>query len=326
MFGTFLKLSRKKHNPALWITLVYLVVTGAWILFSDKLVLRLSSLEANDQYVHHQRIWLFSLVTAAILYKLIKSSFTEILTSRQKLESSENILKLTVAKQKINELALISYNRRLIELEEELRKALAAELHDELGSDLTALNFTLAHTKECPIGSSGCQFHSQLLDAELLIGGMSRKLRAIIAELRPPVLEDYGLEAALRWDMEQIAKLTNCALTLLTEGAIPRLPADMELALFRITHEALTNTLKHSSALQVTVTLGCTDNTILLSVCDDGVGFFPRAELPSVSVGWGLTLMRERAEMLGGKFLLKPGPGAGTCIYLEIPRECAWNR
>jgi len=231
------------------------------------------------------------------------------------------VLVRDITKQKKDEQSLITYNRRLIELEEELRKKLAAELHDELGPDLTSLSFTLSLAHHCPIAPPECQFLSHLEDAEHRLENMSSTVRTIIAGLRPPVLEDYGLEQALLWQVKKMAKQTDIALLMRSEGTFPRLPPDRELALFRIAHEALVNAIKYSKANLVSVTLDCTDNTIRLSVCDDGVGFVPPTGLSPGTDSWGLGIMRERTEMLGGTFLLETAAGTGTKISLEIPRE-----
>ena len=224
-------------------------------------------------------------------------------------------------RQKQGERALILYNRRLIELEDEFSRQLAAELHDELGPDLTALDFMLSCAHDCPMSATECSLSSQVHDAKLLVAGMSRKVRAIIARLNPPVLEDYGLEAALRRHVERLAQRTDIALIMHSNGLIPKLPVDRERALFRIACEALTNAVKHSHAQQVTVTLGCRANTLLLEVCDDGIGMRPSAEMPAGTDGWGLIIMRERAEMLGAKYFLESGLGNGVRMLLEIPRE-----
>ena len=230
-------------------------------------------------------------------------------------------LGLDITVQKATEQALHSYGQRLLDLEEEVRRKLAAELHDEMGPELTALNFTLSLIKES-LETVQSQYLEELVtDAAQVVNGLSGKVRNIIARLQPPVLFDYGLEAALRWYAELMMKRTDMLIAIVTEGTVPRLPKDHELALFRIAKEALTNAAKYSGAKSVTVTLGCTDSTFRLSVADDGTGFVPSPASPPGANGWGLTIMRERTEMLGGTFRLETAPGAGATIYSEIPLE-----
>jgi signal transduction histidine kinase len=135
------------------------------------------------------------------------------------------------------------------------------------------------------------------------------------------VLEDYGLVAALRKYAAEMETRTNITTVLHSKEPIPRLSSDRELALFRIAREALINAAKHSGAKNVTVTLDCTDTTIRLTICDDGKGFVQPVVLQPGIAYWGLAIMRERTEMLGGKFLLETAPGTGARIYLEIPKE-----
>ena len=224
-----------------------------------------------------------------------------------------------ITAQKTKELTLRRYSQRLIDLEEEVRRTLAAELHDEMGPDLTALNFNLAL-----IGTEhGPDLDELVSDSAQLVDGLSRKIRNIMSRLQSPVLFDYGLEAALRWYADLMMKRTGMSVSIVTEGAVPRLPQDYELALFRIAKEALTNAAKYSGAKSVTVTLGCTGSTVRMSVIDEGMGFDQSAVLLPGAGGWGLTIMRERTKMLGGTFRLETAPGAGAAIYLEIPKEKA---
>ena len=228
-----------------------------------------------------------------------------------------------ITAQKTTELTLRRYGQRLVDLEEEVRRNLAAELHDELGPDLTALNFDLALISESATTGPGQNLAELVSDSKQLVDGLSIKVRNIIARLQPPVLFDYGLEAALRWYSGQLMKRAGIEVSIVTEGAVPRLPKDHELALFRIAKESLTNAAKYSGAKSVTVALGCTGSTVRLSVSDDGTGFdLSTVSLPGAS-GWGLTIMRERMKMLGGTFRLETAPGAGTTIHLEIPKENA---
>jgi signal transduction histidine kinase len=226
-----------------------------------------------------------------------------------------------ITEQKTTEMTLRRYGQRLTELEEEVRRKLAAELHDEMGPELTALNFNLALIRGSANTAQGQHFDELVADSVQLIDGLTSKVRNIISRLQPPVLFDYGLEAAIRWYIDHMKNRTTMTISIVTTGAVPRLPEEHELALFRIIKEALINAAKYSGAKNVTVTLGTAGSTLRLSVSDDGVGF-DRAtvSLPGAG-GWGLTIMRERTNILGGSFRLETAPGEGVTIHLEIPKE-----
>ena len=225
-----------------------------------------------------------------------------------------------ITQRKKTELTLQSYSRRLVDLEEEVRRTLAAELHDELGPDLTALNFTLALIKNDVQPERRIRLAALMADSTELVDGLSGKVRNIIARLQPPVLFSYGLAAALRWYAGQMKRRTGMIVAVVTERGFPRLPADRELAMFRVAKEALTNAAKYSGGEKMMVRLRSGESFVRLTVADDGAGFTLPAT-PRPGGGWGLSIMRMRAEMLGGTFHLKTKPGRGTVIHIVIPRE-----
>jgi signal transduction histidine kinase len=139
--------------------------------------------------------------------------------------------------------------------------------------------------------------------------------------VRPPVLDDYGLASALRWHSEIYSARTGIEVSVLEDGLCPRLQPEVELALFRIFQEALMNTAKHAEAGIVTITLECDSGKVRFSVVDDGNGFTPPTPAhPQVS-GWGMTIMRERAQLVGGHFSFDSQPGQGTTVTVELPLE-----
>ncbi len=214
---------------------------------------------------------------------------------------------------------LQSYARRLIELEEDLRRKLAAELHDELGRDLTALglNFTILSNSLSP--ESRENLGERVDDTAGLIEEMGRNLRRLMFMLRPPVLDDYGLAAALRWHIDLFGKRTGIRVDFRAEDGLPRFSEPIEMALYRIAHEALTNVSKYSEATRVTVRLAGGNGRLELTVSDNGKGFDTRTvSRLHPGAGWGLTIMRERAEAVGARFQLHSEPGRGTVITVEL--------
>jgi len=214
------------------------------------------------------------------------------------------------------------YAHRLLELEEEMRKKLAEELHNEIGRDLTALGLNIAMMH----GSLPVEMHEKLderfEDMGVMLESISRTVRGLMSKLRPPVLDDYGLSAALRWHCELFSKRSGLAVELSVEDGFPRMSTDRELAIFRIAQEAMTNISKHANARTVRISLVASAAVIRLAVSDDGDGF----DAANTGYGregshWGLTMMRERAEAANGHFRLETSIGAGTKILAELGRE-----
>jgi signal transduction histidine kinase len=142
----------------------------------------------------------------------------------------------------------------------------------------------------------------------------------VMANLRPPVLDDYGLVAALHWYREQLEERTGLNTVLTAEEPLERLPARIENALFRIAQEALTNVVKHARASLVSVSLAQEGMTLRLRVADDGIGF-DAAETagPDGRSGWGILTMIDRAEAVGARCSVESQIGQGTCVTVEVP-------
>ena len=163
---------------------------------------------------------------------------------------------------------------------------------------------------------------SRIEDSQKLLGETVDHIRDVMAELRPPVLDDYGLFAALRWYGERYSKQTQINIIIQGKELTPRLSLPVEIALFRIVQEALTNVVKHSGAKRVTLFLESIEGGARLTVSDDGKGFDPLAQHMADAGGeWGLITMRERAEEIGGELRIESSPGKGTKIILEVPRK-----
>jgi two-component system sensor histidine kinase UhpB len=137
-----------------------------------------------------------------------------------------------------------------------------------------------------------------------------------MADLRPPVLEDYGVFAAVRWIGGQFARRTGLVVTVKAEDSA-RPSTEVETALFRIAQEALTNVARHASATTVAVDLIGQDGRLRLRVKDDGVGF--EAGGPATPGCWGLLTMMERAEAVEGRLAVVSAPGAGTSVEVDVP-------
>jgi signal transduction histidine kinase len=209
----------------------------------------------------------------------------------------------------------------LAEAEEAERRRLARELHDQVGQNLTALSINLNFVRAQAAEGLADVVRSRLDDSLALIEQTVECIRRVMADLRPPVLDNHGLVAALRWYGSQIATRTGIAIIVQGEEPVPRLPTSVETALFRIAQEALTNVVKHAQATQVTITLEVNAATACLVIADNGIGFEVTRLLSSDGHrGWGLLSMAERAEGVGGHCRIESRPGQGTRVVVEVPR------
>jgi PAS domain S-box-containing protein len=247
-----------------------------------------------------------------------KTSFVHI--EAQSFQGEECLLALSdISELKEQEISLRRYSERIMVMEEAMRKKFAAELHDEIAQDLTALslNFT-AICNGLPREVRG-KLGEKIIISTCLVEEMSRKIRDIMVRLRPPVLDNFGLAAALRWYGELFEKQTGIIVNFQLTEIDPRLHDEIETALFRIIEEALTNIKKHAAAISVNIGLQQDHGRVHLLIQDNGKGFdVKQKKLLDAHSGWGLNLMRERAKAIGAGFSLTSIPGQGTEVFIEI--------
>jgi len=210
---------------------------------------------------------------------------------------------------------------RLQEVEEVERKALARELHDQVGQTLTALNINLNIMRNQLDAESLGNVVARLDDSTHLLEDATQRIRDVMAELRPQVLDDYGLTAALRWYGERFEDRTGILTIMCGDEISIRLAEAAESALFRITQEALTNVAKHAEAGQVALQLEETDGRLRLIIADDGKGFDAGSlQRSKEEPGWGLLTMQERGQALGGQVHIESEPGKGTRVTVELEK------
>jgi signal transduction histidine kinase len=203
--------------------------------------------------------------------------------------------------------------RRVVEAQEAERARLARELHDETGQALTSILLGLKSMEERVESDEGRSAASEL--RELVVSTL-QDVRRLAVELRPAALDDFGLVPALERLRDTVSEQSAISVDVQSSLGDRRLPADVETMLYRTVQEALTNVVKHADASRVTVRLGHGDGTVVLTVQDDGRGFDPRSARDG---GLGLTGMRERAALLGGRFTLEASEGAGTMLKAVVP-------
>lgn len=220
--------------------------------------------------------------------------------------------------QKESDERLKRYARRLITLEEELRKEIAGELHDDVGQELTVLSLNLGHISKHLARSGAGQLQPTVDESRKLVRTIHSTVRNLMVNLRPVQLDEYGLVPVLSSYTELYQKRTGIAASFRAAPEFPRLGATREISLFRIAQEALHNVLKHAEASRVEVVLEQTGTAARLTITDDGKGFVPPGAPPEgAGSGWGLSIMRERAELIGGNFRIESRPGA-TTLSVEL--------
>jgi signal transduction histidine kinase len=205
--------------------------------------------------------------------------------------------------------------RQAISAAEEERKRLARELHDQTGQQLTALIAGLGALESCAPDAS-CA--NKLLELRNLASRTLSEVHAVSVALRPSVLDDLGLVAAIRRRLETEAArfgVTTDLHVVNFDGA--RLPPETELAFYRIVQEALTNAIRHGAARSISILLQRRENRVLLVVEDDGHGFDPAQSRHEARLG--LLGIEERAALLGGTLRIESQPGRGTSLFVEIP-------
>jgi len=205
-------------------------------------------------------------------------------------------------------------SRQLLDSQEREKRALARELHDELGQELTALGLLLEASKQNPSSETD----QQLEQARTLVGEMLRQVRQIPLDLRPSMLDDLGVVPALRWYCENYTSQTGIQVNFVPNDLDQRFPSDVETAAYRITQEALTNVARHSGAKTVLVEVWVEAQALYLRIKDGGKGFDLAGTQAAVH-STGIASMRERARLLGGELKITTAPGVGTEITVRLP-------
>ncbi len=261
------------------------------------------------------------LVGGLVITVLLATAFAIVIRDNRRRLTAEAELRATnedlearvaarTAEQHLAESRLRELSRRLLSVQEEERRALARELHDEVGQQLGALKLNLkALARNCD-GAQAERVADGLGIVELTI----THIRDRALDLRPALLDDLGLAAALDWLCRQQAERSGIGIQLAV-SPLPTFSTELATAVYRVVQEAITNALKHASAHRIDVALTLENDRLDLLVADDGCGF----DSNDIAVGVGLPGMRERVETLGGGFDQDSQPGAGTRILATFP-------
>lgn len=220
---------------------------------------------------------------------------------------------------------LQALSQRLMHVQEQERRHLARDLHDEIGQALTAVKMNLQTLQR---GSDAAQPAPPLSDSLNILDHIMQHVRDLSLDLRPSLLDDLGLVSAVRWYVSRQAERAGWQAQVLAEDSLSHLPPDMAVACYRIVQEAVTNAMRHASARHVRVTLHKDDRQLDIIVRDDGVGFNVMQAHQRAAHGQSLGLlgMEERIRLLEGRLDVRSGPGQGTEIMATIPLPCERGR
>lgn len=214
-------------------------------------------------------------------------------------------------------------SQRLVKMQEDQFHRLGQELHDHIGQDLTAIHINLSMIENMLPTDIPETVRIRLADSNRLVAESVAHMRNVVSDFLPPMLERYGLTAALLWYTEKFTTRTSIPIKVNDYNLKDlRLLRAVELGLFRIVQEALNNVVEHAHATHVEIELKDEGGSILIALTDNGVGFYPSAVLAEQDdERWGLFIMRERARSIGASFNIKSAPGKGTKVILRTQKS-----
>ena len=208
---------------------------------------------------------------------------------------------------------LAAYQNDVLEQE---RIRIAREIHDQLGQSLTILQMDLSWLKKHQRENRPATIDKMTAMSHVISEAL-QNLHTVTAELRPVILDDFGLAAAIEWQVEEFRKHSGIECRMEQIGFEPALPKDQATALFRIFQETLTNILRHARADEVLVRLETRDDALILQIRDNGRGI-TEAEIDAPQ-SFGLLGIRERLYPWNGKVSFEGRPGRGTCVTVRVP-------
>lgn len=247
-------------------------------------------------------------LVASLAIALLATMYVARLESRLRREREKDVL---------NTRDLQRLSARLVRAQEEERRTIARELHDEVGQALMAVKVELdLAEKQLHAPSSG----NLLRDAQSITETALHTVRDLSHLLHPALLDDLGLPSAVEWYLQPFGRRHGLRVSLRHEGMTRRLRSEVEIAAFRIVQEALTNVAKHAHASSCEVVLQRFERTLRITIEDDGAGFdLATVETPGAHRGLGLLGLRERVWQLLGTIRVVSAPGRGTTISVELP-------
>ena len=260
------------------------------------------------------------ITSAVLLSQLALCYFLLLRYLRQRREAEMRLAQLNARlEEEVVErtMELRDLSRHLMTAREDEKARIARELHDEIGSSLTAVNMDLIAVRQ-RLGEDSA-LAARLLRAAGSLRSTVEAMRRIIEDLRPTLLEGLGLREAVRAWAKDYAERIGVPLTIDIPEELPPLPAGSPIGVFRIVQEALTNALRHAKASSIRLTIRAEEGNLVLEIVDDGVGITPRTGADKRSPH-GLLGIRERANAMGGSCTIGRGPGGkGTEVRVSVP-------
>ena len=205
---------------------------------------------------------------------------------------------------------------QIIDAQEEERKNLAGRLHDVIAQDLTALQLDLKMSQQ-ELPEQFAQTRDRLEEGERLARQALENVRNLTMDLRPPILDDFGLASAIRWYVDGFSRRTNIKVALKLQELDCKFPPEFETAIYRAIQECLTNVAKHSEASRVSVSLDKKNEHLRIIIRDNGIGL--DHEIFHFTSGFGLFRLKEKTELLGGKYRISSKKGKGTRVVIIFP-------
>jgi PAS domain S-box-containing protein len=249
------------------------------------------------------------------LERRVKARTADLDVANEELRVSNEELRVEMNQRKTADDLRREAIRRIVNVQEEERRRLSRELHDELGQHLAALSLGLSS-----LDWDAADRPARVKELLEIVEKVSREIHTIAVQLRPTALDDLGLQGALETYVEHWSKRSGVKVDLhATDIAEPRLPPDIELALYRIVQEALTNVLKHAEARVVSVIVERRPSDVSAIIEDDGRGFDASLVAPGIGGRLGLLGMNERAAEFQGVVTVESAPQRGTTVFVRIP-------
>lgn len=250
---------------------------------------------------------------------LVYSDISQLRQAEEELRSYRDHLEGLVAQRtarlETNQRRLRALAAKLSNAEQRERQRLASVVHDEIAQTLSAIKLQLSTLRAAAAPPAASQISTIVETVEQAIS----QSRAIMMDLSPPILQQQGLLEALRWWALQVQEKRGLEVVVDDQGALQRLPSDLEATTFQIVKELLQNTVKYAQATQASIRVRSDDARLEIEVADNGVGFDPTTLEATEKGGFGLFSVRERIVYLGGEFQIQSAPGEGTRSLIAIP-------
>ena len=251
------------------------------------------------------------LITVAVTLGLglLLAAFAIRTTLRLEKEASDRYHEVVLAREELKDLSA-----RLVEAQENERRAISRELHDEVGQSLSAVLVELGNLSASLPGGRTEELRGHVSVIRKLAENCVAVVRNMALLLRPSMLDDFGLVPALQWQAREVSKRTGIHVNVADEHVPEDLPEQYKTCIYRVVQEALHNCSRHAGASTVRISVREEDGNLLLSIQDDGKGFDHKREK-----GLGLLGMQERVEHLGGSFRVESAPNSGVLIAVSLP-------